>query len=82
VKPEDIEEYLIFADVFDDDYFLMAAALQELGGVRDGSCYICEAIARYKHDKYIDTMRVILDLPIQVINDWKKCYMVRVGRLL
>lgn len=73
-----IADFMIFADIFDDDYELMAAALQELGG----HTRVETDHGFFDGYQYLSTMSDILDMPMKKVSDWKKCYSVRVGRLM
>jgi hypothetical protein len=78
---EDIDDFLIFADIFGDDFVMMAHALKDLALVEDPVRRIESRLTYAEHKAYPRWVRTVIWSDRTVVEQWKRCYRAKFGIL-
>ncbi len=74
LKVDDVNTYLDFAEILEDDYEIMAFALKELANLKVRPSKIIESFENYTHGKYLDNIKEVLNLKSETVRTWKAMF--------
>jgi len=70
----ELDDYFIFADIMEDNYNIMSAALYELGMIELDTRIIYEHLEEMKVIEYMQGIRRILSMSSTKVKEWKLKY--------